>query len=67
MYQLQLAGKPKWSLRQTDSRRALTISSEKVALKKSGQRLSDVRTDRNDTAEHTAEIAVASHKAAEIE
>jgi len=29
--------------------------------------LSDVRTDRNNAAEHTAEIAVASHRAAEIE
>jgi hypothetical protein len=27
----------------------------------------DVRTDRNNTAEHTAEIVVASHRAAEIE
>jgi hypothetical protein len=29
--------------------------------------LSDVRTDRNNAAEHAAEIAVASHRAAEIE
>src|ERR1700681_4843173 len=29
--------------------------------------LSDVCTDRNNAAEHTAEIAVASHRAAEIE
>ena len=29
--------------------------------------LSDVRVDRNSAAEHTAEIAVASHRAAEIE
>ena len=32
-----------------------------------GYSLSDVRTDRNNAAVHTAEIAVASHRAAEIE
>jgi hypothetical protein len=32
-----------------------------------GHSLSDVRAHQNNTAEHTAEIVVASHRAAEIE
>ena len=34
---------------------------------RSSHSLSDVRTERNNAALHTAEIAVASHRAAEIE
>ena len=57
---------PMWDrlLRSSDSTYA---SGRKHTVEFRTHSLSDVRTDRNNATEHAAEIAVASHRAAEIE